>query len=381
MRCIIHLETNLLRLRFSQHGSLYFSDDVSEELRSRPLHQEGDTSAGDLGPQLELKYKIGPTVNREWWRGHYGRIDANRGPWPDMQTMIRSAADFQLRAIDTGAVDVSSSRLKSTPADIPLLRRMLNMCIRIAPAIVPADPALTAPALNHPDLSLTNLIVPNEGPAEIRHSIDWQGATVSPFCMQVHLPPAMAYTAGVIPLPPDGSEPSLPPDFDLRTPEEQEYLRRHHRSARRQYWYSFIIQGIQRMRGEALALPHYLQLANLVPYITRCVAEGPADLRGLLIGLQQLWAEIAADGSSPCPVDFTPEELAAHTQEVQRQEEYERNVAQLYREIGCQNDGSVNPDEYEAAKARVERLRHEWDEIAMKGPFPFFEGAYSYYLT
>ncbi|KAI9058249.1 hypothetical protein FKP32DRAFT_1680685 [Trametes sanguinea] len=86
-------------------------------------------------------------------------------------------------------------------------------------------------------------------------------------------------------------------------------------------------------------------------------------------------------GSMPCPIDFTPEEVAAHAQEVQRQEEYERNVAQLYQEIGCLNDGSVIPDQYELAKARMERSREEWDETAMKGPFPFIEGAYSYYLT
>ncbi|KAI8978163.1 hypothetical protein BD414DRAFT_146556 [Trametes punicea] len=69
-----------------------------------------------------------------------------------METMVRSAADFQLRAIDADAVDISSSRVKSKPSDIPLLRRMLDICIRIriAPLVAPSNPALTAPALNHP---------------------------------------------------------------------------------------------------------------------------------------------------------------------------------------------------------------------------------------
>ncbi|OSD08746.1 hypothetical protein PYCCODRAFT_1401461 [Trametes coccinea BRFM310] len=375
------LEFALLDLQFSQHGSLYFVNDVPEELRNRPLHQEDHPSTDDLARQLDLKYKIGPTANREWWRFSYGRVNANRGPWLDMETMIRSAAEFQIRAIDTGAVDISSSRVKSKPSDIPLLRRMLDICIRIAPLVVPTNPALTAPALNHPDLALSNLIVPSEGPPHIRHSIDWQGATISPFCMQAHVPRAFSYTPGVIPIPDDGTLPVLPDDFDSKTPEEQEYLRMHWRLTGRYVWYNVLIQGGHRLRREAFHLPHYEPLLNLVPFITRCVSEGPADLQGLLIGFQQLWAEIVGDKSTPCPIDFTPEEVAAHAQEVERQAEYERNVAQLYEELGCMNDGSVVPDAYEAAKARMERLREEWDESAMKGPFPFYEGAYSYYLT
>ncbi|KAI9058250.1 hypothetical protein FKP32DRAFT_1597338 [Trametes sanguinea] len=288
---IAKLELALLDLRFSQHGSLYFAEDVPEELRNRPLHQEGHPSADDLARLLDRKYKIGQTANREWWRGSYGRVDANRGPWPDMQTMIRSAAEFQLRAIDTGAVDISSPRVKSTPSDIPLLRRMLNMCIRIAPLIVPPNPELTA--------SLSNLIVPAEGPPKIRHSIDWQGTTISPFCMQAHMPPAMQYTAGVVPLPEDGSEPSLPDDFDSKTSEEQEYIRMHWRYAGRYYWYSILVLGSRRLRGEAFDLPHYAPLVNLVPYITRCVAEGPTDLQGVLIGFQQVWAEIVTIRKNP----------------------------------------------------------------------------------
>ncbi|KAI9065592.1 hypothetical protein FKP32DRAFT_1674568 [Trametes sanguinea] len=165
--------------------------------------------------------------------------------------------------------------------------------------------------------------------------------------MQAHVAPALAYTDNVVPLPEDGSQPSLPDDLDTKTPEEQEYLRMHWRLAGRYYWYNILTQGGQPLRGEAFRLPHYVHLANLVPYITRC-----------------LWHEIVAGDSTPCPIDFTPDEVAAHA-----------------RELGCMNDGSVAQDEYEAAKVQLERFREEWDETAMKGPFPFFEGTYSYYLT
>lgn len=78
---IIELEYALLHERFSQNGSLYFAGDVSEELRSRPLYPSDVLAKGDeLTAELARKYRIGLTVNREWWRGDYARVEADRGP-------------------------------------------------------------------------------------------------------------------------------------------------------------------------------------------------------------------------------------------------------------------------------------------------------------
>lgn len=294
-----------------------------------------------------------------------------------MQTMIKSAAAFQLRAMDT-VVDFSSSHVKSKPTDIPLLRRLLNTCIRIAPLIIPPDPAITAPVLNHPDLALNNLIVPPEGLAYVHHVIDWQGAAISPYCMQCGVPTAVAYTEGVVPIPADGSMPPWPANFDAMSPEEQEYIRVQHRYACRHRMYVLKSPSRDPLRGDVWALPQCTALEFLVPYITRCVADGPLDLRGLLVGLQERWSSIA---DSPCPIEFTQEEITAHYEEADAQAEFERNVNRLYDEVGCLNDGSVRPEQYESAMEKMGRCRRDWDETAMKGPFPFYEGAHSYYLV
>lgn len=61
---------------FSQIGSLYFSEDVSPELQSRPLFMDEERNKEEIAQ----KYRIGPIANREWWRR--GRIDicGDRGP-------------------------------------------------------------------------------------------------------------------------------------------------------------------------------------------------------------------------------------------------------------------------------------------------------------
>lgn len=76
---MLMFEMHLLEQPFSQCGSLYFSKDVSEELRDRPLYPD----AWDLQPKAwgtVSKYRIGPTADREWYRGPYAPVKADRGP-------------------------------------------------------------------------------------------------------------------------------------------------------------------------------------------------------------------------------------------------------------------------------------------------------------
>ncbi|KAI0641815.1 kinase-like domain-containing protein [Trametes meyenii] len=375
------LESPLLHLPFAMHGALYFADDVPHHASTceRPLflgNGEGNVAPADeVSLQLSKKYVIGPTVDRGWWRGIYGHVDANRGPWPDMQSMIESAARLQLTALDTAA-DLSAPCLKSQPSDEPLLRVLLEACIRVAPFMVPTDPAVTQPVLNHPDLSLNNLITSPEGPAHIRHAIDWQGTTVAPFAMQCVLPHALVYTGGLIRL--DDVLVPWPDNFDEMTPAEQTVIEYHHRLASRHKKYVYETLIVDEFRYDVWRLPHYEALANLVMYITRCIADGPGDLHGCLIDLQRNWDKVS---DAPCPLNFNQEEIASAMAQREDRREYRCHVENLYTELRCRDDGSVEPERYEIAKALMERRRAVWDEAAMKGPFPFYEGAHSYHLT
>ena len=75
---IVMFETNILQESFSQHGSIFFAESVSNELRGRPLYSEPPDDPVQM--DLARRFRIGPTVNREWWRGPYGKITADRGP-------------------------------------------------------------------------------------------------------------------------------------------------------------------------------------------------------------------------------------------------------------------------------------------------------------
>lgn len=275
-------------------------------------------------------------------------------------------------------MDFASPHIRSEVGDIDLLRRLLYTCIRIAPLVMPHNSQLIKPALNHPDLTLSNLIVPQEGWAQLTCAIDWQNAAISPFIMASAMPPAVQYQLGMIPVPKDGSMPPWPEDFDKLPAELQEVVRIHHRYACRHHLYAISVPKRDPLRDEAWSLPHGRALANLTPHILRCIADGPRDLRGYLIDLQSKWESFA---EAPCPIDFTAEEISSHETELQAYVEYASNTSELYDELGCANDGSVKVEDYETAKKEAEVRCADWDEERMKGPFPFYEGAHSWFLT
>ena len=78
---LLRLEDTLESVRFAQYGSLYFKEDVSAELQSRPLLAEGVGNGADSSvARFADKYRIGPLVDRQWWRGARAEMDLDRGP-------------------------------------------------------------------------------------------------------------------------------------------------------------------------------------------------------------------------------------------------------------------------------------------------------------
>ena len=63
--------------RFSQIGSLYYKEDVEPELQGRPLYADG---AEDDDDDASVRFRIGPYVDWEVWRGTRANLEADRGP-------------------------------------------------------------------------------------------------------------------------------------------------------------------------------------------------------------------------------------------------------------------------------------------------------------
>jgi hypothetical protein len=69
------MERSFVSRRFSQIGSLYYKEDVEPTLQARPLYAEGGYE-----DDASARFRIGPYVDWDVWRGTRAHVHADRGP-------------------------------------------------------------------------------------------------------------------------------------------------------------------------------------------------------------------------------------------------------------------------------------------------------------
>ncbi|KAG6822066.1 hypothetical protein H0H87_003620, partial [Tephrocybe sp. NHM501043] len=67
-------------VRFSQLGSLYFTEDVSADLQKQPLFADNMHLSTEALRTAASRYRIGPLVDRQWYRGGRAAMTVDRGP-------------------------------------------------------------------------------------------------------------------------------------------------------------------------------------------------------------------------------------------------------------------------------------------------------------
>lgn len=72
---VAKMQTELSAIRFSQYGSIYYKEDVDSALQSRPLYAEGVPE-----DNFSERFRIGPSVERRFYRGERAHMAIDRGP-------------------------------------------------------------------------------------------------------------------------------------------------------------------------------------------------------------------------------------------------------------------------------------------------------------
>lgn len=71
---IVDIESRLFSARFSEHGSLYYKEDLEEEIRE---NKSDEQNGMDL---LSDQFSIGPSANRSFWTEERKQMTIDRGP-------------------------------------------------------------------------------------------------------------------------------------------------------------------------------------------------------------------------------------------------------------------------------------------------------------
>ncbi|EIN13546.1 hypothetical protein PUNSTDRAFT_129226 [Punctularia strigosozonata HHB-11173 SS5] len=360
---VISMEKIVGGPRFSQIGSLYFKEDVSDELKSRRLYAPDvpDDEASDI-------YRIGPTVQHDFWKDERKDLDIDRGPWPDIHSYAVAVAERERRWITAFARDPPSGAFLKGPFRSPdQHHRLLDAFLATVQGLeIPSD--FSPFVLWHPDAHRANVLVQEHGPPEVTGLVDWQHAWIGPRFLQLLVPPAFSHFHTMIDPVKFDSTPSLPHGFDAMKPEDQDYAREELRMVQRERLYQLALALHDRPRFDILNSPLWPSMALLFHSLSETWTDGPTHSLLAIAKLCRNWDRVGKPGS-PCLVTVPDEAILELCDDEEHMHERRTLIEYFCNKARVDSDGGVAPEHYEEAKEYLEQVRkHKWNETAY-GPW------------
>ncbi|KDQ17263.1 hypothetical protein BOTBODRAFT_64281 [Botryobasidium botryosum FD-172 SS1] len=349
----------LAKVTFSQYGSIYYKEDVSPDLQTRPLYSEGFPE-----DDCAKKFRIGSSVDRIFYRGERSSMNIDHGPWPNINPYIRAVTiceiDWIRQHSNLPQAQLQPGARHKPEQHISLLERWL--CL--SSAVLPTESQLNAPVLSHPDLHAANLFVRSPTPAAIPGStectgvadtakskppssditgiIDWQGATVRPLFETV-VPQFLEVTPNnltFVKLPGAFEPPAVLVNADKLSVREQATIKRE------------------------LALVDVMQQPTTTYFASHSWSDGLPNLERVLINLHAAYGKgIPAHPNYPeCPVTFSTEDQKRCDQEfdqivgIEEKIENALQITLMEKGIDLHPVGAVFAEDFEEAQKEVARF-------------------------
>ncbi|PYI01878.1 hypothetical protein BO78DRAFT_240590 [Aspergillus sclerotiicarbonarius CBS 121057] len=341
---VVDMEKKLASVSFPIHGCLYYTSD----LRSGCSEIEGldimlDKSVmSTVGHRSQLSQSaIGPSNDRRLWQSERHSMKLDRGPWINPVDFATALGTNELTWAESHAEPRHNFyRSVKHPESPDEYRSLIQRYLKVAPYLIPNQPTKEPNnTLSHPDLHLDNIFIDPET-HQITQIIDWQLAAITPFCLQRPHPQML--------------ELSRSPRTDEQRDREEELLN---------YYYK-IRERANLPHSNALTDPHLSIRLNPITLVPSCwEREDTFSLRDTLIKLVAYWDQIYP-GLTPCPIDFTEEELAAHQCERDLIAGVSTIVEQLEEEGLISIGGMVRPDEYDHARMVSNYFKKEFMDLA-----------------
>lgn len=386
----LDIESRISSNNFSQIGSLYFKEDVTPELQNRPLYANG--SACDSASE---KYRIGPTVQRDFWRGERRYMNIDRGPCKQYYNTIVSFLNFvagpdfgsYIQAIINRERQWLKTYAKPRPKNNPLFLsdfendpdthlRLLDCVESIIPCLN-LPPSFMDLKLSHPDLNPSNVLVTPDGYPKVTDVIDWQHASILPYFVQAVFPPSFLYQGALISMKEDGEQEGMPDSVAAEPPEVQAKYQHHLQLvARHKLFHKMVRENDRRLRRlHVMGSPIQKAFLGLLQYASRSWTDGAYGIREQLMELYYDWNIIAGPGA-PYPISFSEEEMELHDVDSYNGD-YRTHCRYVFLEkAGCNPEGLIEPEKYEQVKAFCEKYHKDWVPERM-GPWPLQDGTWS----
>ncbi|TRM62785.1 hypothetical protein BD626DRAFT_40831 [Schizophyllum amplum] len=354
-----------------------------EVARDRPFYSSGAQTAASQ------RFRIGPTVEVEFWRAGRSKLDIDRGPWPDDRAYM----------VALGACARASVEAGLDPDPDGAYRHLISIYDELVPAM---SPFRTSCTLWHPDLHAGNIIVDGNIDNEDHDAdsfglsgiIDWQRATILPYYLQYSVPPAYEFTPSEEPLVQysAGGKPKVADGYDDLC--EEDKTAAYH--ALRRAWRAYVHRAMMQDEDAPLARDLYESavgaskmrgFAGPVTTVTRG-GYSLASLARSIAAVQAVWNVMVgvSDESRTKPlVPFPPGFSDEDKRRMEQEEAREDRIVEMYDDVlvplgvHWAAEGLVPVEQYDEAKKVMENARQatlaaaasaeERDQLAQEWPF------------
>ncbi|EJS43976.1 fmp29p [Saccharomyces arboricola H-6] len=320
-------QSKLISLKLNAFGSLYFNNDFKD--KDDKEFAQGKMYDDETNPDLQSRWKIGPSVERCLWRNK-SHLDFQKqmrpflGPWSIKSPMdiiknngLLEAENAKMRLAlkEAGSSPevVDSQTLKEQVTTFENLAKIAPDLFNVKTKAIPNMQELLSPRLFHPDLDPMNIIVNKE--SQEAYLLDFEGACTKPFILQ-NSPQFIAYEGPKIY---DLKEDIK--DFDkLSDAEKVQYQFMFKRTRNQHKWEKKLNENNPPLIT-AVAPPVKLLRSPYIAAVERKTEEEYLLIDESLLQLKEVWDIFAQNGlvnQNKFPLNFTKEDVERHVKDLQK---------------------------------------------------------------
>lgn len=311
-------QNKLISLELNEFGSIYFSKDYSE---SDKAVYEGETN-----PDLQERWRIGPTVERCFWRKKsalkFEDLLKFTGPWSISSPMDivkntglveaeNARARLALNQAGSSSKSVSKTVLEEQITSFDNLAKLAPYLFNPETRTIPNLKELLKPRLHHPDLDPMNVIISNENDAP--YLMDFEGTSIKPFILQ-NSPQFVAYDGPKV-----YNVKEDVPDYEKLSDAEKAQYDFMYKRTRNQYLWEAALNERSKKLISAVAPPVKLLRSPYITTIERKSDEEFLLIDEAMIQLKEVWDVFAKNGlvnSEKFPLEFSKEQIQKHSKDL-----------------------------------------------------------------
>lgn len=322
LKKVIHnlsdLQTKLISMELNEFGSIYFAKD-----------HESNKSAydGETNPDLQERWKIGPTVERCFWRKKsaldFDQLLKYLGPWSISAPMSvvkniglaeaeNAKARLALKQAGSSPQEVSKTILEEQISSFENLSKLAPFIFNTDTKTIPNLSELLKPRLRHPDIDPLNVIISNDK-EKTPYLFDFEGTSIKPFILQ-NSPQFVAYDGPKV----YNIKEDVPDYEKLSDAEKAQYDFMYKRTRNQYLWESALNERSPKLIS-AVAPPVKLLRSPYIAAVERKTEEEYLLIDESLIQLKEVWDIFAKNGlvkSPEFPLDISKEQIEKHTNDL-----------------------------------------------------------------